>query len=76
MLKDKEKYRELQLDAAEIMLGYFGFDRTVYRDLPKKNGKGGTSLGKDAERTLRVVCTICLLTIRRQYGLPLGSKNI
>jgi hypothetical protein len=57
MLKDKEKYRELQLDAAEIMLGYFGFDRTVYRDLPKKNGKGGTSLGKDAERTLRVVCT-------------------
>jgi DNA polymerase elongation subunit (family B) len=27
---DKEKYRELILDAAETVLGYFGFDRTIY----------------------------------------------
>ena len=28
---DKEKYRDLLLDAAEIVLGYFGFDGSVYR---------------------------------------------
>ena len=27
---DKVKYREMILDAAETVLGYFGFDRTVY----------------------------------------------
>jgi hypothetical protein len=27
---DKEKYRETILDTAETVLGYFGFDRTVY----------------------------------------------
>ena len=27
---DKQKYREMILDAAETVLGYFGFDRTVY----------------------------------------------
>ena len=27
---DKEKYREMILDAAESVLGIFGFDRTVY----------------------------------------------
>jgi DNA polymerase elongation subunit (family B) len=32
---DKEKYREMVLDAAETVLGYFGFDRTVYGN--KKN---------------------------------------
>ena len=32
---DKEKYREMILDAAETVLGYFGFDRTVYGN--KKN---------------------------------------
>ena len=32
---DKEKYREMILDAAETILGYFGFDRTVYGN--KKN---------------------------------------
>ncbi len=28
---DKEKYRDLLLDAAEPVLGYFGFDGSVYR---------------------------------------------
>lgn len=32
---DKEKYKEMILDAAETVLGYFRFDRTVYRN--KKN---------------------------------------
>jgi DNA polymerase elongation subunit (family B) len=32
---DKEKYREMILDAAETVLGYFGFDRTLY--VNKKN---------------------------------------
>ena len=29
---DKEKYRELILEAAETVLGYFGFDRNLYGD--------------------------------------------
>ena len=29
---DKEKYKEMILDAAETVLGIFGFDRTVYYD--------------------------------------------
>jgi DNA polymerase elongation subunit (family B) len=29
---DKEKYREMILDGAQSVLGYFGFDRTVYGD--------------------------------------------
>jgi DNA polymerase elongation subunit (family B) len=35
---DKEKYRDMLLEAAESILGYFGFDRTVYGDR-KKNRK-------------------------------------
>jgi hypothetical protein len=36
---DKEKYREMVLDAAETVLGFFGFDRTVYSDLKRNKGK-------------------------------------
>lgn len=32
---DREKYREMILDAAETVLGYFGFDRNIYGN--KKN---------------------------------------
>ena len=39
---DKEKYREMILDAAETVLGIFGFDRTVYEqrreEREEKNG--------------------------------------
>jgi len=35
---DKEKYREMLLEAAESILRYFGFDRTFYGDR-KKNRK-------------------------------------
>src|SRR5262249_35754359 len=31
---DKEKYREMLLEAAETVLGYFGFDRSAYGDTP------------------------------------------
>ena len=33
---DKEKYREMILDAAVTVLGFFGFDRTVYSDFNNK----------------------------------------
>jgi DNA polymerase-2 len=36
---DKEKYRELILDAAETVLGFFGFDRSAYSDFNKKKGR-------------------------------------
>jgi hypothetical protein len=34
-LYDKEKYKEMILDAAETVIGYFGFDRSLYGN--KKN---------------------------------------
>jgi hypothetical protein len=37
---DKEKYKEMILDAAETVLGLFGFDRTVYRSSNIKKKKG------------------------------------
>jgi hypothetical protein len=30
---DKEKYKEMILDAAKTVLGFFGFDRTIYSNL-------------------------------------------
>ena len=36
---DKEKYREMVLDAAEVVLGLFGFDRAVYGNFKKKKGR-------------------------------------
>jgi DNA polymerase elongation subunit (family B) len=35
---DKDKYREMILDASETVLRYFGFDRTVYEN-PRNNRK-------------------------------------
>jgi hypothetical protein len=32
---DKEKYKEMTLDAAETVLGFFGFDRAAYSNLKK-----------------------------------------
>jgi hypothetical protein len=32
---DKEKYKEMILDAAETVLGFFGFDRSVYSNIKK-----------------------------------------
>jgi DNA polymerase elongation subunit (family B) len=36
---DKEKDKEMILDAAETVLGYFGFDRTAYSNLKKGRRK-------------------------------------
>ena len=36
---DKEKYKEMVLDAAETVLGFFGFDRTAYSNFKRNNGR-------------------------------------
>jgi DNA polymerase elongation subunit (family B) len=36
---DKEKYKELMRDAAETVLGYFGFNRTAYSNIKKGRSK-------------------------------------
>jgi len=36
---DKEKYRDMILDAAETVLGYFGFDRTAFGDTVKRRNR-------------------------------------
>ncbi len=36
---DKEKYREMILDAAETVLGYFGFNRTAFSNIKKGRRK-------------------------------------
>lgn len=36
---DKEKYRDTLLEAAETVLGYSGFDRTLYGDTIRKKNK-------------------------------------
>jgi DNA polymerase elongation subunit (family B) len=36
---DKEKYREMLLEAAETILGYFGFDRRIYGDAVRKKNR-------------------------------------
>jgi hypothetical protein len=33
---DREKYKEMVLDAAETVLGYFGFNRTAYSGIKKE----------------------------------------
>jgi DNA polymerase elongation subunit (family B) len=53
---DKEKYKEMILDAAETVLGYFGFDRTVYGD--KRNAgprkwKWVQELNRERERDIK-----------------------
>jgi len=48
---DKEKYREMLLEAAETILGYFGFDRTVYGDR-KKNRKWWYELKQERRKDI------------------------
>jgi DNA polymerase elongation subunit (family B) len=50
---DKEKYREMMIEAAETALGFFGFDRTVYGDTAKKkNGKWWHKFREDRSRDI------------------------
>ena len=39
---DKEKYREMLPEAAETVLGYFGFDRTAYGDTSRSISSGSS----------------------------------
>jgi hypothetical protein len=49
----KEKYREMLLEAAETVLGIFGFDRRMYGDLAKKkNRKWWPTLREDRSRDI------------------------
>ena len=50
---DKEKYRETLLVAAESILGYFGFDRTVYGDR-KKNKKWWYELRDERRKDIEI----------------------
>jgi hypothetical protein len=47
---DKEKYREMLLEAAESILVPFGFERTLYGDR-KKNRKWWYELREDRRKT-------------------------
>jgi hypothetical protein len=51
---DKEKYREMLLEAAESILGYFGFDRTIYatKITKKKNKKWWHELREERIRDI------------------------
>ncbi len=50
---DKDKYRDMLLEAAETVLGYFGFDRSVYGDTAKKrNRKWWQTLREDRSRDI------------------------
>jgi hypothetical protein len=36
---DKEKYKEMILDATETVIGYFGFDKGAYINLKRNKGR-------------------------------------
>ena len=36
---DKDKYREILLETAETVLGYFGFDRTLFGDTSRSKNR-------------------------------------
>jgi hypothetical protein len=36
---DKKKYKEMTLNAAETVLGFFGFGRTIYDSLKRNKGR-------------------------------------
>jgi DNA polymerase elongation subunit (family B) len=47
---DKEKYRDMLLEAAETVLSIFGFNRTAYGDEPKKYKKWWQQLNEERIR--------------------------
>ena len=46
---DKEKYRDMLLEAAETVLSIFGFNRTIYGDAPKKYEKWWQRLNEERQ---------------------------
>ena len=59
---DKDKYREMILDAAETVLGYFGFNRTVYsvmnilQGTVERKRNGMTNCRKKEQKIFRQRC--------------------
>jgi DNA polymerase elongation subunit (family B) len=54
---DREKYKEMLLDAADTVLGYFGFDRDLYGDkqnLTKRKWQWFQELRIERERDIKV----------------------
>ncbi len=54
---DKEKYKEMILDAAETVLGYFDFDRTLYggkKNMSKRKRWWMEELRQERERDIKV----------------------
>ena len=54
---DREKYKEMILDAAETVLGYFGFDRALYgnnKNLSKRKWKWFEELRQERERDINI----------------------
>jgi hypothetical protein len=54
---DKEKYKEMLLDAAETVLGYFGFDRTFYgnrRNTARRKWRWLEELRQEREKDIRI----------------------
>jgi hypothetical protein len=49
---DKEKYKEMILDAAETVLGFFGFDRSAYSNLKKGRRKWYEELREQRARDI------------------------
>jgi DNA polymerase elongation subunit (family B) len=51
---DKEKYREILLEAAESILGYFDFDRIIYGDaVRKKNRKWWYEIRQERQKDMQ-----------------------
>src|SRR5918999_5710788 len=54
---DKEKYKEMVLDAAETVLGYFGFDRALYgtkKNMSKRKWRWFEELRQERERDINI----------------------
>jgi DNA polymerase elongation subunit (family B) len=54
---DKEKYKEMILDAAETVLEHFGFDRAVYgikKNMSKRKRRWFEELRQERERDIRI----------------------
>jgi DNA polymerase elongation subunit (family B) len=52
---DREKYREMLLEAAETVVGYFGFDMTAYGDTSRsKNRKWWHQLSEQRQRDIDI----------------------
>ena len=52
---DREKYREMLLEAAETVLGYFGFDTTVCVDsIRKRNRKWWYEIRQERRKDIEI----------------------